>query len=80
MAKQLLTHLRLVACMDFSLKNYGCGLFHLSGTVGQLELISTFTTAVCESWSVSDKYTWDNAGDLKQLSMDQTLSEDNRSD
>ena len=39
-----------------------------------------FTTAVCESWNVSDKYTWDNAGDLKQLSMDQTLSEDNRSD
>ena len=35
-----------------------------------------FTTAVCESWNVSDKYTWDNAGDLKQLSMDQTLSED----
>ena len=29
---------------------------------------------------MSDKYTWDNAGDLKQLSMDQTLSEDNRSD
>ena len=39
-----------------------------------------FTTAVCESWNVSDKYTWDNAGDLKQLSMDQTPSEDNRSD
>ena len=38
-----------------------------------MELISTFTTAVCESWNVSDKYTWDNAGDLKQLSMDQTL-------
>ena len=29
---------------------------------------------------MSDKYTRDNAGDLKQLSMDQTLSEDNRSD
>ena len=29
---------------------------------------------------MSDKYTWDNAGDLKQLSMDQTLSEDNRID
>ena len=39
--------------------------------VGKVELISTFTTAVCESWNVSDKYTWDNAGDLKQLSMDQ---------
>ena len=29
---------------------------------------------------MSDKYTWDNAGDLKQLPMDQTLSEDNRRD
>ena len=29
---------------------------------------------------MSDKYTWDNAGDLKELSMDQTLSEGNRSD
>ena len=29
---------------------------------------------------MSDKYTWDNAGDLKQLSRDQTLSQDNRSD
>ena len=28
---------------------------------------------------MNDKYTWDNAGDLKQLSMDQTLSEDNGS-
>ena len=46
---------------------------------GKVELIPTFTTGVCESWNVSDKYTWDNAGDLKQLSMDQTLSEDNRS-
>ena len=33
-----------------------------------------------ESWNVSDKYTWDNAGDLRQLSMDQTLNDDNRSD
>ena len=33
-----------------------------------------------ESRNVSDKYTWDNSGDLKQLSMDQTVSEDNRSD
>ena len=41
---------------------------------------SAFATAVCESWNVSDKYTWDNAWDLKQLSMDQTFSEDNRSD
>ena len=39
-----------------------------------------FTTAVCKSWNVTDKYTWDNAADLKQLSMDLTLSEDNRSD
>ena len=66
--------------MNFSLKNYSCELLNLSGTVGKVELISTFTTAVYESWNVSDKYTWDNAGDLIQLSIDQTLSEDNRTD
>ena len=60
-----ITPLRLIACMNFSLKNYSCELFNLTGTVGKVELISTFTTAVCESWNVSDKYTWDNAGDLK---------------
>ena len=80
MAKQLLMPLQLIARMDFSLKNYSCELFNLTGTVGKVELISIFTIAVCESWNVSDKYTWDNAGDLKQLSMDQTLSENNRSD
>ena len=80
MAKQLLTPLRLIARVNFSLKNYGCKLFNLTGTVGKVELISTFTTAVCESWNVNDKYTWDNAGDHKQLSMGRTLSEDNRSD
>ena len=69
MAKQLLTFLQLIARMNFSLK---------TGMVWKKELISTFTTAVCESWNVSGKYTWDNAGDLKQLSMDQTFSEDNR--
>ena len=42
-------------------------LFNLIGAVGKAELISTFTKAVCKSWNVSDKYTWDNAGDLKQL-------------
>ena len=80
MAKQLLTPLRLMGHMNFSLKNYSCELVNLTGTVGKVELIPISTTAVCESWNVSDKYTWDNAGDLKQLSMDQTLSEDNRSD
>ena len=35
---------------------------------------------VFENWNVNDTYAWDNAGDLKQLSMDQTLSEDNKSD
>ena len=69
MAKQLLTPLRLIARMNISLKNYSCELFNLTGTVGKVELISTCTTAVCESWNVSDKYTWDNAGDHKQLSM-----------
>ena len=80
MAKQFITPLQLIAHMNFSLKNYSCELFNLTGTVGKVELISTSTTAVCEGWDVSDKYTWDNAGDLKQLSRDQTLSEDNRSD
>ena len=83
MAKQLQTPLQLIARMNFSLKNYSCELLNLTGTVRKVELISTFTTAVCESWNVSDKYTWYNAGDLNQLSMDpvwQTLSEHNRSD
>ena len=78
MAKQLLTSLRLIARMNFSLQNYSCELFNLTGMVGKVELISTFTTVVGESWNVSDKYTWDNAGELKQLSRDQTLSEDNK--
>ena len=79
MAKQLLIPLRLIARMDFSLKNYSCELFNLTGTVRNVELIVTFTTAVCESWNVSDKYTWDNTGVHKQPSIDQTLSKDNRS-
>ena len=65
MAKQLLTPLRFIAHVNFSLKNYSCELVNLTGTVGKVELIPTFTTAVCESWKVSDKYTWDNAGDLE---------------
>ena len=65
MAKQLLTPLRLIARMNFSLKNYSCKLFNLTGKVWKVELVSTFTTAVWESWNVSDKYTWNNAGDLK---------------
>ena len=80
MAKQLLTPLRLISHMNFSLKNYICELVNLTGTVGKVELIPTSTTAVCESWNVSDKYTWENAGDFKQLSVDQTFSENNRSD
>ena len=80
MTKQLLTPLLLIARMNFSLKNYSSELFNLTGTVGKVELSSTFTTVVCESWNVSNKYTWDNAGDLKQPSRDKTSSEDNRSD
>ena len=80
MAKQLLTLLLLIARMNFSLKNYSCELFNLIRTVRKVELISTFTTAVCEIWNMSDKYTWDNTGDHKHLSVDQALSEDNRSD
>ena len=56
--------MRLIVSMNFSLKNYSFELFNLTGTVGKIELISTFTTAVCESWNGSDKFTWDNAGDL----------------
>ena len=80
MAKQLVTPLRLIARMNFLWKNYSFELFNLTGTVGKVEFVSNFTTAVWESWNVSDKYTWDNAGDLKQLSIDQTRSEDNKSD
>ena len=80
MAKQLPTPFPLIARMIFSLKNYSCELLNLTRTVGKVELISIFTRAVCESCNVSDKDSWDNVGDLKQLSMDQTLSEDNRSD
>ena len=79
MAKQLLTPSRLIAHMNFSLKNYSCELVNLTRTAGKVELIPTSTTAVCESWNVSAKCTWDNVGDLKQLPMDQTLSEDDRS-
>ena len=79
MEKQLLTPLRLTARMNFSLKNYSCKLLNLTGMVGKVALISTFTIAVCESWNVSDKYTSDNAGDLKNYPW-KTLSEDNRSD
>ena len=42
-----------------------------------VELILTFAIAVCDSCNVNEKYTLDNARDLKQPSMD---SEDNRSD
>ena len=65
MAKQLLTPLGLIAHMIFALKNYSCELFNLTATVEKVELISTFTATVCESFNVSDKYTCDNAGDLK---------------
>ena len=41
--------------MNVSLKNYSCELLNNSRV----------STAVCESGNVSDKYTSDNAGDLK---------------
>ena len=66
--------------MNFSMKNYSCELVNLTGMVWKVKQTSNVTAAVSESWNVSNKYTWDNAGDLKHLSMDQTLSEDNRSD
>ena len=67
--KTIANSLRLIARMNVSLKNYDCEWFNLIWTVGKVELISTFTTAVCESWNVSHRYTWDNAGDHKQLFM-----------
>ena len=81
MAKQLLTPVRLIARMNFLLKSYSFELFNLTGTVGKVELNSTLTTTVCESWNASDKYTWDNAGNLKQLSVRiiETLSNTTRS-
>ena len=36
MAKQLLAPLRLIARMSFLLKNYGCELLNLTGTVGKV--------------------------------------------
>ena len=80
MTKQLLFPLRLITRITFSLKNYSFELFNLTGIVEKVELTPTFATGVCESRNVSDKYTWDNARDLKQLSMDQILNEDNRID
>ena len=35
MAKQLLTHFRFIARMNFSLKNYSCELFNLTGRSGK---------------------------------------------
>ena len=37
-----------------AMKNYSCELFNLTETVGKVELISTFTTAICESWNVTN--------------------------
>ena len=68
LAKQLLTPLRIIVQMKFSMKNYSCELLNLTGMVGKVEKTSNVTTAVSESWNVSNKYAWDNAGDLKQLS------------
>ena len=78
MAKQLLTPLQIIARMNFSMKKYSCELLNLTGMVGKVEQSETSNvrTAVSECWNVSNKYTWDNAGDLKQLSMDQTLKAD----
>ena len=45
-----------------------------------LAFASSCSKATITRCRVSGKYTRDNAGDLKKLSMGQTLSEDNRSD
>ena len=80
MAKQLLTPLRLIARINFSLKNYSCELLNLTGTVQKVEFISTVTTAVCESWNVVTSTLRIMLEIRKQLSMDQTLNENNSSD
>ena len=58
------------------MKSYICKLLNLTGMVGEVEQTSNVTTAVfySESWNMNNKYTWDNAGDVKQLYMDQTLN------
>ena len=58
------------------MKNYICKLLNLTGMVGEVEQTSNVTTVFffySESWNVNNKYAWDNAGDVKQLSKDQTL-------
>ena len=42
MAQQLLTPLRLIARMNFSLKNYSCELLNLTRTVRKVELKNSF--------------------------------------
>ena len=68
--KTIANSFALIAHMNFSLENYSYELVNLTGTVGKVELIPTSITAVCESWNVSDKDTWDNVGDLKVGSHD----------
>ena len=34
----------------------------------------------CDCWNVTGKYSWNNADKRKQLSMDQTCSDNNRGD
>ena len=80
MVKQLLMLFETHCTHEFFIENYGYDLPNLIGTVGKVELISTFTIAVCECWNVINKYTWNIAGDLKQLSIDQTRSEDDMRD
>ena len=79
MAKQLLTPFATHCTYEFFIENYGSELFNQIGTVGKAELFLTFATALCECWNVNHKYICDNAAELKQLSMDQTQSADNRS-
>ena len=49
MAKQLLTALRLISHMSFSLKNYSCELVNFTRTAGKVELIPTSTTAASKA-------------------------------
>ena len=52
-----------------SLKKRVCNLTMCLGTLRLMWRLG-FTTAVCECWNVSNKYTQGNAGDLKQHGPD----------
>ena len=67
MTKQLLAPCATHCMREFLIENYGRELFNCSDLESGTH--SIFTTAVCKCHNVNDKYSWDNAADLKKLSM-----------